>query len=580
MTSITSVELNFMVFRYLHESGFTHSAFIFGYEAGINKSPIDGNSVPPSALISFVQKGLQYFEMEANYSNSDEDLEEDFLFLTPMDLITKDVNQLRQMINERRKKQQKDKDKGPEKDKNQGPEKDKNKGPEKDKNKGPEKEHGREYGRVREKGKRKRGKEVGKDRKNVDNDKEQDQLHGGQSGGEMVTGQDDKAVRLEKCGAFGGPEPMDISTTLLSQPCAIPSSDVTVLQGHTSEVCACAWSPTGSLLASGSGDSTARIWAIAEGQCKTASQKPLNAVVLKHVRGRTNEKNKDVTTLDWNGEGTLLATGSYDGQARIWTTTGELRSTFNKHKGPIFSLKWNKKGNYLLTGSFDKTAIVWDVKTGEWKQQFEFHSGPTLDVDWRNNVSFATSSSDHMIHVCKIGDNRPVKTFAGHQGEVNCVKWDPSGSMLASCSDDSTAKIWAMNYDKHLRDLREHSKEIYIIRWSPTGLGTSNPNKKLVLASASFDSTVKIWDVELGKSIYSLSGHRGPVYSVAFSPNGEYIASGSLDKSVHIWSLKDGKIVKTYTGNGGTFEVCWNKEGDKLAASFADNTVSILDLRM
>lgn len=133
----------------------------------------------------------------------------------------------------------------------------------------------------------------------------------------------------------------------------------------------------------------------------------------------------------------------------------------SKHKGPIFSLKWNRKGDYLLTGSCDKTAIVWDVKTEEWKQQFEFHagdksllisrnwclfssdcclfqelssfilltnilfhsyqkgvalsSGPTLDVDWRNNVSFATSSTDNMIYVCKIGENRPIKTFSGHQ---------------------------------------------------------------------------------------------------------------------------------------------------------------------
>uniref|UniRef100_A0A803RCE5 LisH domain-containing protein n=1 Tax=Cannabis sativa TaxID=3483 RepID=A0A803RCE5_CANSA len=65
-TSITSVELNYLVFRYLQESGFTHSAFALGYEAGINKSPIDGNLVPPGALITFVQKGLQFLEMEAN----------------------------------------------------------------------------------------------------------------------------------------------------------------------------------------------------------------------------------------------------------------------------------------------------------------------------------------------------------------------------------------------------------------------------------------------------------------------------------------------------------------------------------
>lgn len=74
--------------------------------------------------------------------------------------------------------------------------------------------------------------------------------------------------------------------------------------------------------------------------------------------------------------------------------------------------------------------------------------------------------------------------------------------------------------------------------------------------------------------------YRDGVYSVAFSPNGEYLASGSPDRTINIWSLKEGKIVKTYTGNGGIFEVCWNKEGDKIAACFANNTVCILDFRM
>ncbi|KAG6729097.1 hypothetical protein I3842_01G009100 [Carya illinoinensis] len=542
-------------------AGFTHSAFALGYEASINKCPIDGNLVPPGALITFVQKGLQYLEMEANLSNNDTDMDEDFSFLQPLDLITKDVYELRQIIKEKRKVLQKEKDKDKDKDKELG------------------REHEGERGRIRDKERHEREKELEKDKERTDKDKDREKQHEEQTNREMVTDQEDKVeVKLEDNKVLG--EPMDISTTSTSQACEIHSSDVTILEGHTSEVCACAWSPTGSLLASGSGDSTARIWTIADSSSRQGSNGPPNVLVLKHVKGRTNEKSKDVTTLDWNGEGTLLATGSYDGQARIWTTSGELKSTLSKHKGPIFSLKWNKKGDYLLTGSCDKTAIVWDVKAEECKQQFDFHTGPTLDVDWRNNVSFATSSTDNMIYVCKIGEVLPIKTFVGHQGEVNCVKWDPTGSLLASCSDDITAKVWSMKQDKFVHDLKEHSKEIYTIRWSPTGPGTINPNQQLVLASASFDSTVKLWDVELGKLIHSLNGHRDPVYSVAFSPNGEYLASGSLDRSMHIWSLKEGKIVKTYTGNGGVFEVCWNKEGDKIAACFANNIVCVLDFRM
>ena len=70
-----------------------------------------------------------------------------------------------------------------------------------------------------------------------------------------------------------------------------------------------------------SGDSTARIWdlrALAEGG-------PARATVLRHFNS-ANEKAKDVTTLDWNGAGTLLATGSYDGLARVWSKEGARRT--------------------------------------------------------------------------------------------------------------------------------------------------------------------------------------------------------------------------------------------------------------
>ncbi|PKI41253.1 hypothetical protein CRG98_038365 [Punica granatum] len=165
MTSITSVQLNYLVFRYLQESGFTHSAFALGYEAGINKCTIDGNMVPPSALITLVQKGLQYLEMEANLSNNDADVDEDFSFLEPLDLITKDVYELRKIIREKKKNLQK----------------------ERDKDKDLDREQEAERGRAREKDRIEREKEHEKDRGRKEKEKEQQKQREDHKEKEMAT---------------------------------------------------------------------------------------------------------------------------------------------------------------------------------------------------------------------------------------------------------------------------------------------------------------------------------------------------------------------------------------------------------
>jgi WD40 repeat protein len=83
-----------------------------------------------------------------------------------------------------------------------------------------------------------------------------------------------------------------------------------------------------------------------------------------------------------------------------------------------------------------------------------------------------------------------------------------------------------MDKETCVHDLQAHNKEIYTIKWSSTGPGTNNPNANLVLASASFDSTVRLWDVERGDCLHTLTRHKEPVYSVAFSPDGKFLASG------------------------------------------------------
>ena len=246
-----------------------------------------------------------------------------------------------------------------------------------------------------------------------------------------------------------------------------PQSEILELRMHSSEVFMCAWNPVfTSFIATGSGDASARIWQMG-GADAAAGLGPVR--LLPHGEDPRDKKNKDVTTLEWSSDGKLLATGSYDGVARVWNRGGALLHTLRGHKGPIFSLKWNKRGNYLLSGSYDKTTIVWDVSgsTGFIEQQFNDHQAPALDVDWKDDTTFASCSTDKTVNICKVGVARPLKTFSGHTDEVNAVKWDPSGTLLASCSDDCTAKVWDVASDSTapLQDFKSHRQEIYTVKW-------------------------------------------------------------------------------------------------------------------
>lgn len=227
-------------------------------------------------------------------------------------------------------------------------------------------------------------------------------------------------------------------------------------------------------------------------------------------------------------DGSWLASGTYNGKTRIWSTEGELKHVFQYHNGPVFATRWSKSSKYLLSASFDKTVSIWDSSTQDKRQQLKLHEDPILDASWKDDSTFATCSADKRICVTRVDDAEPFVVLRGHTDAINSVKWDPSGRLLASCSDDYTVKVWdpsqvaahlengaptdedgsdpvadpkdskKSSKNMFLYSLQEHKKEVYTFRWSRTGPGSSMPNGPLSLASASFDTTVKLWDVETG----------------------------------------------------------------------------------
>ncbi|KNC47599.1 uncharacterized protein AMSG_02624 [Thecamonas trahens ATCC 50062] len=500
--SITSDELNYLVFRYLSESGFAHTAYTFGHESLVARSNLDGSAVPPGALVSYVQKGLQYLEVETHLREDGSEIEcdEPFALLMPHQC----------KVKKRRRR-------------------------------------------------RKAGEDGGKSE------------GGAAEGGAGEGGAESKPAVKVEVEEDDGVAAMELTSSLPHFDIAVrppEAEEVLAMTGHKKDVFSVAFCPKDpSLLASGSGDSTARLWVLPD---ELSSGLGDNAQrELRHA-----EKLNDVMAMAWAPDGGVLATGALDGNARLWSASGELMKTLSGHTQPIFSIEWSPSSSLVLTGSADCRAIVWDAASGAMKQEYELHSAPTLSVAWRDENVFATCSSDRSIYLCEVGNARPLVQFYGHHDEVNNIAFDPTGQLLASCSDDHTAKIWTASSETCVLDLNAHRMEIFTVAWSP--LATSGAQ---LLATASQDSTVKIWDITAKRCLYDLTDHTDSVYSVKFSPDGRYVATGSTDATVKIWSVTDGSLVRSYSSDGGIFEVTWAPDGSRIASAHANGSVVVLDVR-
>jgi WD40 repeat protein len=137
---------------------------------------------------------------------------------------------------------------------------------------------------------------------------------------------------------------------------------------------------------------------------------------------------------------------------------------------------------------------------------------------------------------------------------------------LASGSENGTIKIWWLDEGGNYT-LTGHSGPVKSVAFSPDGK---------TLASGSADKTVKLWQFTNGKVLHTLTGHSGPVLSVAFSPEGQALASGSYDKTIKLWNLKTGELMTNFAEHSKpVWSVAFSSQDTVLASGSADETIKL-----
>jgi WD40 repeat protein/tRNA A-37 threonylcarbamoyl transferase component Bud32 len=199
------------------------------------------------------------------------------------------------------------------------------------------------------------------------------------------------------------------------------------------------------------------------------------------------------------------------------------------------------------------------------EEVFDDLNSDSIEATTKSPKVFPTSVTEPDTHTW-----RHVNVFGDYPDLVTSIAISPDGKILASGSLNKAIKLWHLDSGELIDTLSGHLDTVSSVAISPDGK---------ILASGSWDKTIKLWYLVGGKLIHTLSGHLDTVSSVAISPDGKILASGSLDKTIKLWYLGSGKLIDTLSGHLDTVSsVAISPDGKILASGSWDKTIKLWHL--
>ncbi|KAF9009515.1 WD40-repeat-containing domain protein [Cyathus striatus] len=243
----------------------------------------------------------------------------------------------------------------------------------------------------------------------------------------------------------------------------------------------------------------------------------------------------------------LLPPKAYPENPSTSLCTKFVHTSTNKIRCPVNVVTWTPEGRRVLTGSTSGEFTLWNGLTFNFETILQAHDSPICTMSFTHSGNYLASADKSGVIKYFEPNMNNLTAWQGSSSReaIRGISFSPDDMRFATASDDSSVRIWSFAESRVESVLTGHGWDVKCVQWHPS---------KGLLVSGSKDNQMKFWDPRTGTCLSTLHLHKNTIQALSWSPNGNLVASASRDQTVRVFDIRAMKEFRILKGHKK--EVC------------------------